>query len=306
MTVKSLIGTGLWRTRPKPNGVALGDLPWAEQVELDSAGDAGDAGLAGLAGGEVAGFLGFPRAGPVRAVAGEEAGHEDLQQAPQGITILPGGVLSVPPGAIVTVSPSMPEAAQPILAIPGASDIAVFADQIVTVSPWAVLAAKDAAQHPGAAAAAQKPSYVVGPARRVRPLGGAKISFAGRASLTLPAGTVVAAPGADLQSPARTSSLKRTTVFALPHTSQVVASRMWSLLAASFLTLFGTGAEIGILGVLVYALSAASFTVRLLCAVALAVAAVVVWLYSVVSIRALADPKPGDALNATGGTSFML
>ncbi|MGB6577744.1 MAG: hypothetical protein WBF34_07475 [Streptosporangiaceae bacterium] len=62
------------------NGIALGDLPWAEQVELDSAGDAGDAGLAGLAGGEVPGFLGFPRAGPVRAVAGEEAGHEDLQQ----------------------------------------------------------------------------------------------------------------------------------------------------------------------------------------------------------------------------------
>ena len=37
----------------------LGDLPWAEQVELDSAGDAGDAGLAGLAGGEVAAFLVF-------------------------------------------------------------------------------------------------------------------------------------------------------------------------------------------------------------------------------------------------------
>ena len=62
-----------------PMALLLGDLPWAEQVELDSAGDAGDAGLAGLAGGEVAGLLGFPRAGPVRAVAGEEAGHEDLQ-----------------------------------------------------------------------------------------------------------------------------------------------------------------------------------------------------------------------------------
>ncbi len=58
----------------------LGDLPWAEQVELDSAGDAGDAGLAGLAGGEVPCLLGLPRAGPVRAIAGEEAGHEDLQQ----------------------------------------------------------------------------------------------------------------------------------------------------------------------------------------------------------------------------------
>ena len=63
-----------------PMALLLGDLPWAEQVELDSAGDAGDAGLAGLAGGEVPGLLGLPRAGPVRAVAGEEAGHEDLGQ----------------------------------------------------------------------------------------------------------------------------------------------------------------------------------------------------------------------------------
>ena len=58
----------------------LGDLPGIEQVELDPAGDADDAGLAGFAGGEVTGLLGFPRAGPVGAVAGEEPGHEDLGQ----------------------------------------------------------------------------------------------------------------------------------------------------------------------------------------------------------------------------------
>ena len=58
----------------------LGDLPWVEQVELDSPHDVGDAGLAGLAGGEVAGLLGFPRAGPAGAAADEESGHEDLQQ----------------------------------------------------------------------------------------------------------------------------------------------------------------------------------------------------------------------------------
>ena len=63
-----------------PMALLLGYLPWVEQVELDSAGDAGDAGLAGLAGGEVAGFLGFPGAGPAVAAADEEPGHEDLQQ----------------------------------------------------------------------------------------------------------------------------------------------------------------------------------------------------------------------------------
>ena len=78
-----------------PNGLALGDLPGVEQVELDFPDDVGDAGLAGLAGGEVPGFLGFPRAGPVRAVAGEEAGHEDLgQERGEGEAVAPVGGFS--------------------------------------------------------------------------------------------------------------------------------------------------------------------------------------------------------------------
>ena len=47
-------GRGL--PRPEPNGLALGDLPGVEQVELDFPDDAGDAGLAWFPGGEVAGF----------------------------------------------------------------------------------------------------------------------------------------------------------------------------------------------------------------------------------------------------------
>jgi hypothetical protein len=43
-------------------------------VKVDSPGDAG------LSGGEVAGFLGFPRAGAVRAVADGEARDENLEQ----------------------------------------------------------------------------------------------------------------------------------------------------------------------------------------------------------------------------------
>ena len=58
----------------------LGDLPGMEQVELDPAGDVDDAGLAGFPGREVAGLLGLAGAGPVRAVAGECARGEDLEQ----------------------------------------------------------------------------------------------------------------------------------------------------------------------------------------------------------------------------------
>src|SRR2546429_7832993 len=65
---------------PGLNDLALSDHVRAEQEKLDFPGDVGDAGLAGLAGGEVAGFLGLAGAGPVRAVADEGGGGEDLQQ----------------------------------------------------------------------------------------------------------------------------------------------------------------------------------------------------------------------------------
>ena len=68
-------GTAWW-----PNGLALGDLPWIEQVELDFPHDVGDAGLAGFPGGEVAGFLRFSGAVAVKVVADGESGQEDLQQ----------------------------------------------------------------------------------------------------------------------------------------------------------------------------------------------------------------------------------
>ena len=64
----------------RPNGFALSNHVRAEQVELDFPDDVGDARLAGLAGREVAGFLGLAGAGPVRAVPGEAAGCQDLEQ----------------------------------------------------------------------------------------------------------------------------------------------------------------------------------------------------------------------------------
>src|SRR2546429_539894 len=63
-----------------PNGLALSHHVRAEQVELDFPDDVGDARLTGLAGREVAGFPGLAGAGPVRAIAGEGGGGEDLEQ----------------------------------------------------------------------------------------------------------------------------------------------------------------------------------------------------------------------------------
>jgi len=75
-----LAGTAVLCLASGGNVLALSDHVRAEQVELDFPDDAGDARLTGLAGGEVAGFLGLAGAGPVRAVAGEGARGEDLEQ----------------------------------------------------------------------------------------------------------------------------------------------------------------------------------------------------------------------------------
>ncbi|HEY6310776.1 MAG TPA: hypothetical protein VIY52_08205 [Streptosporangiaceae bacterium] len=230
-------------------------------------------------------------------------------------TLKAGATLSIPAGGTITVMPDQ-GAASPLLALPGTSDIAVFAGQQIQISPWATMAAGDVTVA-GPARAARPPSASDGPASKrpgywlsqnhpITVPGGAKISFLGRATLTLPAGTRIAAPGANPRKPARHSSLKATTTFPLPHSTQVIASQMWALLLASFLTLFGTGAELGILGVLTWSLAAAESLVRAVCVALIALSAVVVFFYSVISIRALADPAPGDALNATAGTSFML
>lgn len=224
-----------------------------------------------------------------------------------GASLKPGATLSVPPGATIILSPSLPEAASPLLALPGTSDITVFAGQQVAISAKATLAAGDVAvTTPAGAAAAAPCGYRLHEDHALTMPAGAKITFLGRASLKLPAGTLVAAPGTGSRLSARGWSLKATTVYPLPHTGQVVASQMWTLIIASCLTLFGAGAELGILGVLTLSLSSADIAVRVLCAIGAAATAVVVLAYSVVAIRALADPIPGDALNATGGTAFML
>jgi hypothetical protein len=70
---------GRWQGTGR-NGLALSHHVRAEQVELDFPDDVGDARLTGLAGREVAGFPGLAGAGPVRAIAGEGGGGEDLEQ----------------------------------------------------------------------------------------------------------------------------------------------------------------------------------------------------------------------------------
>jgi hypothetical protein len=248
---------------------------------------------------------------PGSAEDASATGHSQATQHLQA-TLRPGAALAVPPDATISVAAvpdgtvpdaTVREAARKALAVvPGRNDIEVFDGQQVTISPFAIIAARDVA--PGTTwLSPGQPSYRLGPGHRLTGEGGAKIAFAGQARLSLPAGTVISAPNAE--APAGEVTLKIATPFVLPRTGEVIASRMWPLLVASLLTLFGTGAELGILGVLACWLSLAGPVVRWASGAAIAATALVALCYSVVSIRALAEPAPGDALNAAGG-SFIL
>jgi hypothetical protein len=201
--------------------------------------------------------------------------------------------IDIPPGSMITVTATDRVAGMPALALPGGNDIAVFAGQKLTISQ----------------SAAAKPGTNAGPdplpaSHPVKLAGSAKITFLGRAILTLPAGTTVAAE-VDPDNPAKNSALRRTTVFRLPHTTEVVDAAMWVLLVAASLTIIGAGAELGILGVLTFSLTQAASWVRNACLVGTAILGALVLCYTVVSIRSLADPAPGDSLNGSGGASFL-
>jgi hypothetical protein len=200
-----------------------------------------------------------------------------------------GTAVAIPPGATVTLAP----APHPSVALPGGTDIAIYDGQVLSVSTPCYVA--DDRVPPGHPLTGQ-----------ITIQGGAKLSFLGRASLTLPPGTLVTAPGSDQADPAKSSRLLAATTFPLPHTSQVIAAQMWSLLLASCITLFGAGAELGILGVLAMGLASAALLIRVLLLAAVAAAGLVVSCYSVTSIKALADTTPGDTLNTTRGTAFIL
>lgn len=260
----------------------------------------------------------------------------DFTEVPAGqcFSIYSGATLTVPAGGTLTVQAPLPSGqALPCMSMPGTTDILLFAGVNVTVDPWVIVAGKDTNLTTGKDAnqqhakgfrkgknANQQPaaddhaSYAVRAAQSVVLAGNAKISILGTASLGLPAGTLIASPrlkrndpqATRRQSPLRTSSLTAWTPFQLPHTGEVIASRMWALLVASLLTLFGTGAEIGLLGVLAFGLSTGSLAIRSACVALLAVSAVVVSFYSVISILALADPTPGDAVSTASGSSFLL
>jgi hypothetical protein len=236
-----------------------------------------------------------------------------------GTALKSGDTLAVQAGATITVSAPSSGVSGPwwqVLALPGGSDIVVNARQRITVHP--AVADGDTAAAPPKRCALERIRAALNSRARAENAKkqadsslevkeGAKISFLGRASISLPAGTCIEAPGAQPDQPPRRSALSFQREFAIPHTGEVVAAEMWTMLAASFLTVFGIGAEIGIVGwVLGYDLAVGPQWVRVFSAVVAGVAAALVLGYGISAIRALADTREGTALSSAQGSSFML
>jgi hypothetical protein len=138
------------------------------------------------------------------------------------------------------------------------------------------------------------PTFLTAPA-------GAKITVTGAADLMLPSGTKVTAPRRE------NFSLRRDRHIQLPQNSNnVLVANMRLAVISALVTIFGVGAEIGIVGVLAFKLSdasdfgqAAGLTLTILTAL------FGLW-YSHTAIRTLADPQPGSSISAASGSSFTL
>jgi hypothetical protein len=216
--------------------------------------------------------------------------------------------VDVPVGAGITINPA---ATAPgggyhrVLVLTGGPEIAVAPGNLITVG---------GAQHDAPA--------------------GADISFPGQVRVTLPENACVEAPndmpasaptrklralarkqgrnslaepGMGLGMPVRPPQKPAARVLTIPRSGQVVAAQMWTMLAASCLTLFGIGAEIGIMGVVLgFELSVAPWYVHWLALIAAIILAVVALVYGFFAIRTLADSRDGSTMSNVGNSSFTL
>jgi hypothetical protein len=209
-----------------------------------------------------------------------------------------GATVDLPAGSQIMVAPKPKPGAEPVgpdsdcppvLVLPGGTDITVAQGQLVTV---------DGAVH-------ETPA-------------GASVSFLGQVRVAVPAGACVMAPGEPVAvrtagAPAsprrtpRTSPRAEPFEFTLPRSADVVAARMGTMLAASCLTVFGIGAEIGVTGwVLCFNLAVAPDYARWLSLIAGFGIAALLLVYGVLAIRSLADSRDGSTLANAGNSSFML
>jgi hypothetical protein len=232
---------------------------------------------------------------------------------PESVQVQAGKAIAVPPGGDISVLPGAS------LAIPGTTaDIAVHPGGTLTVSrmdgdqgelviPDGDLVPRGPRTRPPGRrrllcrhAGRSAPGPAIAFPARISAPGGAKITVVGTADVTLPRKAEISAPqranirlGADRE-------------IQVPQSSNVIVASLGTVLATAVVTMFGIGAELGIVGTLAFGLSGASSGWRLIMLVATGLVAILMLLYAVTATGALANPVPGSSTSAAPGTSFTL
>jgi len=206
-----------------------------------------------------------------------------------------GASVSVPADSLITVS------GQPIaVATSTATVIAVRAESTITVTKDLTIApGAIVGQVPANPPANQAAGPVTAGTPIIVPAAGAAVTVTGVADIELPEGTSITALGA-----ARIK-LPSVTHFKAPSGTNVIMADMRSVILAAVVTLFGIGAELGIVGILAGYLSAEALQARVIAVLVVAIMAVVTLWYAAATTRVLADSPRGSALNGDE-TSYTL
>jgi hypothetical protein len=268
--------------------------------------------------------------GTVVAMSAGEAGTD----AGEILVLQASNEIMVPPALRVTLTPAVIVPSSAVQAAPaaqpaepargargaGAADAGWASRLMALVRPDEAKTATDTTADTTADAAAHPPPALA-TVSSLTASEGATLTFVGRAEVTLPEGATVGAVGETVrpmgapvpgENPAgpppdpHSVPLADSQTFILPFAGEVV-SQMSSMLLASCFTMFGIGANLGIVGWAIgYDLSAAPQWAHISVVTVSALAAVIVALYGVFAIRALADSRDGSVLSGRRGAAFIL
>jgi len=214
-------------------------------------------------------------------------------------------------GTVITVlkgDRAGPGDRQQVLALPGGSGLAARGGRPLTLSgPLSVPATAILSAPARMRVRARKTAGVIAAGTVITASAGAGFSFLGKADITVLDGAEVEAPVGDVVVPARLLPSGSDRRFEVPPSGEVVATRMWVMLLASCFTVFGIGAQIGIVGwVLGGELSTATSAAHGLIIAGTVIAPMLFLAYSVLSILSLIEVPAGKVPRRGQSTSFML
>jgi hypothetical protein len=217
---------------------------------------------------------------------------------PMTLQVAAGASMRLPAGTIKNGAPPTDQAANMNVVPAEPQPLVKF------VSGWIALTKDGTIAAPGGSA------ITVGPPPEVSiavGADGAVVTVVGVADLMLPRRTEVITPASaapDLPGgPPPTGTLPRDSILKIPSAGNVMNADMRSVVPAAIVTMFGIGAELGILGVLAF-LSTGSVVIRACTIAVLALSALIVVGYAGSTTRSLADSGLGSALSASS-TSFV-